>query len=254
MALLMADRAFPTTADAADAAVAKVAVLVGSAPRGNPGSARPSASRDRRHAFASASEQFRVPGRPPRTVPCDQRRLARCTSVTHRAHDVWGYQARLYFVYSLAVLTARLSEASGCWTTSTRGFGRGGCDEGCTGLHPVRGKLVGRLVWPGMGARVKNVPRLVPVVLSLLLAVGCAAGPDYKRPKVALPSGYRFETGPRPPRRSSTFHGGGSSATTRFARWWKRRSATTSTFSWRPPVSTPHALKPRPPARSSCPA
>ena len=43
--------------------------------------------------------------------------------------------------------------------------------------------------------RVKNVPRLAPVVLSLLLAVGCAAGPDYKRPKVALPSSYRFETG-----------------------------------------------------------
>jgi len=42
---------------------------------------------------------------------------------------------------------------------------------------------------------VKNVPRLVPIALSLLLAVGCAAGPDYKRPKVALPASYRFETG-----------------------------------------------------------
>jgi multidrug efflux system outer membrane protein len=40
--------------------------------------------------------------------------------------------------------------------------------------------------------------RLVFVVLSAWLA-GCAVGPNYERPKVALPAQYRFDTGPASP-------------------------------------------------------
>jgi outer membrane protein, multidrug efflux system len=42
---------------------------------------------------------------------------------------------------------------------------------------------------------VKKGHHLIFFAISMILAAGCAVGPDYKRPQVALPSHHRFETG-----------------------------------------------------------